>query len=145
HHLSDALHHLNRTRCSSHDSSAQTAEIETVKIRVVQLSNKHGRNAMKRRATLIRDRFENCQRIEGFGWVDHRGAMRYACQIAQHHTEAVIQRHGNAQSILMPEPHSLAYEEPIVQDIMVGQGCTFGIACRTAGELNVDWIIELKY
>jgi hypothetical protein len=67
-----------------------------------------------------------------------------AGQIAQHHAEAVVQRHGDAQAVLGREPHAFANEETVVQDVAVRQRRALGEARGAAGELDVDGIGVLQ-
>ena len=41
------------------------------------------------------------QRIEALARIDHRRAVRDAGEIADHHAEAVIERHRNAQPVAL--------------------------------------------
>ncbi len=70
--------------------------------------------------------------------------MRDAGEIAQHHAEAVVERHGDAQPVLLGQPHRLPDEEAVVQDVVVGQRGALGVARGAAGELDVDGVVELK-
>ena len=97
-----------------------------------------------RRAALLGNRFERCQRIEAFAGEHHAGAVGDGGEIAQHHAEAVIERHRNAQTIFGRQPHRLADEEAIVENIMVRQRRALGKAGGARGELNVDRLVELQ-
>jgi hypothetical protein len=67
--------------------------------------------------------------------------MGEAGQIAQHHAEAVIQRHGNAQPVLGREAHAFANEKAVVEDVAVRQRRALGKARGAAGELDIDGIV----
>ena len=105
HQVHDALHHLNRTRRAGHDSGAQRAEIETQKLGMVQFRNEHGGNAVQNGATLSLDGFEGSKRIEESCRDHHRRAGHYAGQIAQHHSEAVVEGHRDTEAVAMCELH----------------------------------------
>src|SRR5881296_3796713 len=45
---------------------------------------------------------------------DHRCAVRHAGEVAQHHAEAVIERHRDAEPIAVCEAHPLANPEGVV-------------------------------
>ena len=67
-----------------------------------------------------------------------------AGEIAQHHAEAMVVRHRNAQPILGREAHGLADEIAVVEDVVQGQRRALGRAGRPRRELDVDRVIELK-
>src|SRR5215470_7386824 len=69
--------------------------------------------------------------------------MRDTTEIAHDHAEAVIQRHRNAEDILMGEVLQTSYKIPIVEDIMMAQSRSFGKACCATGVLNVNRVIKL--
>ena len=46
-------------------------------------------------------RFEHALRLERLAGKNHRRAVRHAAEHAHHHAEAVIQRHGNAQAVVL--------------------------------------------
>ena len=70
--------------------------------------------------------------------IDDGRAMREAGQVAQHHAEAVVQRHRDAQPVGRRELHALADEEAVVQDVAMRQRRALGKAGGAAGELDVD-------
>ena len=72
----------------------------------LELGDEHGRHAVERGAALGLDRLQHRQRIEALARIDHGGAMGDAGEIAQHHAEAVIERHRNADAVALGEPHA---------------------------------------
>ncbi len=70
--------------------------------------------------------------------------MRQAGQVAQHHAEAVVQRHRNAQPVGAGQAHRLADEEAVVQDIAVRQRRALREAGGAAGELDVDRVVGVE-
>ena len=70
--------------------------------------------------------------------------MGDAGEIAEHHAEAVIERHRNADAVAISQALRLADEIAVVEDIVMGQRRAFSRAGGAAGELDVDRIVELQ-
>jgi hypothetical protein len=70
--------------------------------------------------------------------------VRHACKVAQHHAEAVIQRHRDAQAIVLREAHGHAAEVAVVEDVVVSEGRALRRTGRARGELDVDRIVALQ-
>ena len=70
--------------------------------------------------------------------IDHGRAVGDAGEVAQHHAEAVVERHGDAQPVVSVSRMRLADEEAVVEDVVVGQRGALGSAGGAAGELDVD-------
>ena len=70
--------------------------------------------------------------------------MGDAGEIAEHHAEAVIERHRNADAVAIGQAHRLADEITVVEDVVMGERRAFGSAGGAAGELDVDGIVELQ-
>ena len=138
------LHHGGGARRAGHDAGAQRGQIEFLESRVVQLGDEHGGHAVQAGAFFVLHRFQHGERVEAVIGVDDGGAMREAGQVAQHHAEAVVQRHGNAQAVGSGELHALADEEPVVQNVAVRQRGALGEAGGAAGELDVDRVGGLE-
>ncbi len=111
---------------------------------MIELGDEHGGHAIERRAALLGDGLQGRQRIEGLGRIDHRRAVGQAAQIAHHHAEAVIERHGNAEPVFGRELQPLAHEVAVVQDIVVAERGALGKARGARGELDVDRVVELQ-
>ena len=106
-HLRDgALHHLDRAGRARHDAGAQRGEIEAAEVRMIEFGDEHGRHAVQRGAAFLGHRLERRQRVEAFAREDHAGAMGERGEIAQHHAEAVIERHRDAEPVLAPSAAS---------------------------------------
>ena len=123
---------------------AQRRDVELLELGVIEERDEHRRHAVQGRAAFRLHRFEHRLRIEALSRIDHRGAMRDAGEVPEHHAEAVIERHRNAQAIGFREAHRLPDEETVVQDVVVRQRCTFGRAGRARRELDIDRVVELK-
>ena len=111
---------------------------------MIELGDEHGRHAVERGAALGRDGLERRQRIEALGREHHRCAMRDRGEIAQHHAEAVIERHRDADAVARRETHRRAGEVAVVEQVVVGERRAFGRAGGAAGELDIDGVIELE-
>ena len=122
------LHHLDGARRAGHDTGAQALEVELREVGMVELGDEHGGHAVERRAALLGHGLQGRQRIEGLGRIDHGRAVRQAPEIAHHHAEAVIERHGNAQPVLGRELQPFAHEVAVVQDIVVAERGALGEA-----------------
>ena len=83
-------------------------------------------------------------RVEALRRANHRRAVGDASQIAQHHAEAMIIGHRDAQPVVRRQPHRLADEIAVVEDVVVGQRRALGRAGGAGGELDVDGIVELQ-
>jgi hypothetical protein len=121
HALDGALHDFDRTGAAGHDAAAQRRQVEAREIRVVELGDEHRRHAVERGAALGLDGLESGQRVETLARIDHRRAMRQAAEIADHHAEAVVERHRDAHPVMLGELHRLGDEEAVVQNVVMGQ------------------------
>ena len=97
-------------------------EVEPRELGMVELGDEHGRHAVAARcsappATASQRR----QRIEALAGIDHRRAVGDAGEVAEHHAEAVIERHRDAEPVVLGEAHRLADEVAVVEDVVVGQ------------------------
>jgi hypothetical protein len=109
-----------------------------------ELGNEHRGHAIEGRAALGFDRLEGGQRIETLARVDHGRAVSDAGKIAQHHAEAVIERHGDAHFIPVGQALRLADEIAVVEEVVVSERGALGRAGRTTCELDVDRVVELQ-
>ncbi|MCY1312077.1 hypothetical protein D9M70_624630 [compost metagenome] len=93
---------------------------------------------------LVFDRLQCEQRIEAVIGNDHAGAVCHTGQIAQNHAEAVIERNRNTKPVLLTEPHRLANEETIIENIVMSERRPFGATCGATGELDINRIVKLQ-
>ena len=111
---------------------------------MIEFGDEHGRHAVERRASLLLDGLQRRQRIKAFAGIDHRRAVRHRGEIAHHHAEAMIERHRDADAVVLGQPHGAADEIAVVEDVVVGQRHALRRARGAAGELDVDRIVELQ-
>ena len=119
-------------------------QVEFLEVGMVQFGDEHGRHAVQRRAVLVCHRLQRRERIEALAGEHHRRAMRDARQIADHHAEAVIQRHRDAHLVLLGVGHRLAEEVAVVEDVVVRERGTLRQPGGAGGELDVDRLVELQ-
>src|SRR5712691_8191089 len=86
----------------------------------------------------------NSLKLVCLGGDDHRRAMSGAGEVAEHHPEAVVERHRNADPVQLRVVQCLADEETVVEDVVVGQGCALRKTGRARGVLDVDGVVELQ-
>ena len=77
-------------------------------------------------------------RIESLAGEDHGHAVRGGREVAEHHAEAVVQGHRDAECFSGAEPHRPRAGDGVVDDVVMSEGCALGSAGRTGGELDVD-------
>ena len=111
---------------------------------MLQLRDKHRRHAVQRGAALFACRRQNSLGLEAFRRIDHRRPVCDRRQVSEDHSEAVIKRHRDADAIFLRDLHHLAHEVAVVEDVVVGERRPLREPCGTAGELDVDGIVELK-
>ncbi len=140
----DSAHHRNRARRSGHDAGAQRREIELAEPGMLQFRDEHGRHTVQRRAPLIRHGLEHRQGLEAIAGKHARRAVRHGRQHAEHHAEAVIQRHRDADAVVCGEPHALSDEEPVVHDVEVRQRRALRRTRRAARELDVENLVRVQ-
>ena len=101
-HLRDrALHDLDRARAAGHDAGAQDDRSNCAKSGwSISAMNIVGTpwSAVQRSASTV---FKRRERIEAFARKHHRGAVRHAGEVAQHHAEAMVERHRDAQPVVL--------------------------------------------
>ncbi len=86
---------------------------------MIQLGAKHGRHAIKRRATFGLNGFQDQERVESNARHHHASAMARASKIAQHHAEAVIEGHADTDAVGRRITQQQADEVGVIEDIMV--------------------------
>src|SRR5689334_22875486 len=107
-----------------------------------EFGDEHRRYAMQRRTAFGGDGFQRLDRIESVVRENRRRTMADTGEIAHHHAEAVIERNGNAEPVLLAEAHAFADDAAIVENIEVTERGALRHAGRAAGELDVDRIVR---
>src|SRR6516162_1337632 len=85
------------------------------------------------------------QRIEALARIDHRRAVRQATEIADHHPEAVIERHRDAHPVVLGQLHRFADEKAVIENVVVAKRGTLWEPGSAAGELDIDRVVELQF
>ena len=74
-----------------------------------------------------------------------RGAVGGAGQVAHHHAEAVVERHGDAHPVLRACSRSASpTKKPLLSDVVVRERRALGEAGGARGVLDVDRVVELQ-
>ena len=140
----DALHHLDRAGRAGHDAGAQRFQVEARKFRMIEFGDEHRRHAVERGAFLALDGLQRRQRIKTLAGIDHGGAERDGGEVAHHHAEAMIERHRNADAVLLGQAHRAADEIAVVEDVVMRQRHALRRSRGAAGELDIHRIVELQ-
>ena len=140
----DLLHDLHRTGGAGHHARPERLEVCRLKIGMLKLRDEHRGHAEQARAAFCLKRAQGRAGIEsGFG-VDDARPMGCRREIANYHSEAVIQRYRHTNSVMFGIPGTLTDEVPIVENVVVGEGGPFRKSSRPARVLDVDGIVELQ-
>ena len=105
HALRYLAHRLDRARRARHDAGAERGQVVAREIRMLELGDEHRRHAVERRAAVARDGGQRRLGVEAFAGKHHGGADGCTAQHAEHHAEAVVERHRNAKPVLGGERH----------------------------------------
>ena len=143
HALQHLAHHRDRAGRARHDAGAQRMQVEAVELGMVEFGDEHRRHAVERGAALGLYGLQRRQRIEPLAGIDHRGPQRRRRQIAHHHSEAMIERHGNADAVLGSQMQRTAGEIAVVEDVVVAERDALRRAGGARSELDVGGIVEL--
>ena len=144
HHGLHLFHHLDRARRAGHDAGAQRAEVEVLEAWVLELADEHRRHAVEGGAALLLHGLHRRHRVVGLGRNHHRRAVRRAREVAQHHAEAVVEGHRDADAVPLRVLQRLADEEAVVEDVVVSERGPLREARRARGVLDVDRVVELE-
>src|SRR5690606_33342208 len=140
----DLLHHLSRADGAGHDAGAQGGKVVGVELRVGQFGDEHGGYAVQSGGFFLMHGLQYGFGVKAFARVDHGGAVGDATQVAHHHAEAVVQRHGDDQPVVLGQALAFTHKVAVVQDVVVGEGGAFRVTSGAGGELNVDGVIKLQ-
>jgi hypothetical protein len=86
---------------------------------MVECSDKHGRDAVNRRAVFFVKRGKRLARIERLAREDHRATCCHTRKHSKHHAKAVIQRHRNAKGVIFCQPQRHPDESRVIDDVAV--------------------------
>eukprot|EP01137_Pigoraptor_chileana_P037199 Opistho-2@33913 len=109
-----------------------------------QHRDEHRRHAVERGTALCRNRAQSRLRIEARRRIDHRRTVGQAGEIAHHHAEAMIERHGNADAVSRAQTHAATDEIAVVEDVAMAERRALGQPGGTAGELDIDRIARIE-
>jgi hypothetical protein len=144
-HVAEAtLHHLDRAHSTGHNPGAQRGQVEAREVGMVLHRDEHRRHAVDGGAALLGDRPQRRPGLEPGPGNDHGGSMQEAAEVGHHHAEAVVERHRNAEPVLLCEPDQLGDEVAVVQDVVVAEGGAFGETRSSGGVLDVDRVRWLQ-
>ena len=86
---------------------------------MIELGNEHCRHAVERGAAFFLNRSQAGLGVERLRRENKGAAVRQRCQTSHHTTEAMVERHRQADTIIGSVLKLFADEEAIVQDIVV--------------------------
>src|SRR5208337_2737504 len=138
----DFLHDLDRAGGTGHDPRAEGPQVVLREVRMRELGNEHGRDAVECRAALFFDSFQHFLGIEGRGWQHHGRTVGDAGKVTEDHAEAVVEWDGNAEPVILRKSHALANDVAVVEDAVVGQDNPLGEPRGAARVLYIDRVVE---
>ena len=139
-----SFHHLDRTRRAGHDSRPQGRKVDRLERRLGELGDEHRRHAVQGGAALRLDRLECRAWLERLAWDDDAGAVGDDREVGEHHAEAVVERHRDANAVRGRVAERLADEEAVVEDVVVRQRRALREPRRSRRVLDVDRLVELE-
>ena len=80
---------------------------------MAELGDEHGGHAVERGAALLVHGLQRRQRVEAGAGIDHGAAMGDAGEVAQHHAEAVVERHRDADLVVGAETLASPMKKPL--------------------------------
>jgi hypothetical protein len=93
---------------------------------MLQFHNKHGRHSIQGGTLLILNGLHGPLGLKYLPGNHHTSPVGYCGHIAKHHPETVVERHRNTHPVVLGEELSLPDKKAIVEDIVVGEGSSFG-------------------
>ena len=82
--------------------------------------------------------------VEGLPRDYDGGPVGHEGNVPQDHAEAVIERHWEAYAVDGGKAQALAYEEAVVEDVVVREGRPLRKSRRAGRVLDVDGVVELE-
>ena len=137
------FHHAPHERLGAdgtgHDARAQAGDVEALEHLVFQFGQEHGGHAVQGRAALAVHGGQHMQGVVGFE-DDHAGPVVDAGRDPQHAAEAVEERHGQADAVLVGEALVAADPVAVEAHAHMGQHDALGEARGAGGILHVDGV-----
>ena len=113
-----------------------------VEVRVLEHSDEHRRHAVDCGTVLCHKRVHDLFGVEHIN--RHKGrSVGYAGHEREHHAEAVEERNGDAQPVLMGELHAVAYRLAVVENVVVGEHNALGESRCAGGILDIDDLVAV--
>ena len=133
---------MNGARRTGHYSGAKRTEIELREERMVEHRDVHRGDAVSGGAFLLLDGCHDLYRIELLE-EHHRRPVVHAAHHAQHTTEAVEERHGDADTVAAGKVLACTDPETVVRDIPVRKLNALREARSSGGVLHVHDIVHV--
>ena len=144
HPVKHLLHPVDRARGAGHDAGPEAREVELLEERMVQHGDVHRRHAVRRRAALALDGGHHLHRVELLE-EHHRRAVVDAAHDAEDASEAVEERHGDADAVARRQVLARADPKAVVRYVAVGELYALGEAGRAAGVLHVHDVVDAAF
>ncbi len=138
------LHDLDRAGRAAHHPRPQAGEVEAPELGLLELGDEHGRHAVERGAALVLDRLEHGAGLERLAGDDQARTVHHAGEAAEHHAEAVVERHRHAHPVELRVVQYAAREVGVVDDVVVRERRALGEARGARRVLDVDGLIRTK-
>ena len=112
---------------------------------MLELGDEHRGHTVEDRTVLLGHRLEHRGGVEVLGRDDERCPMCEASKVRDDHAEAVIEGHGDAQTVARSELEGLGNVKAVVQDVVMGQNDSLGEAGGAGSELDVDRVVRVEH
>ena len=119
------------------------SSLEPVEFGMLQLGNEHGGYAMDGGAPLSFHGHQGLARVEVLRRHHHGRSGGGAGQGAQHRTEAVVEGHGDAETVLFGEPQTLGGVGGVGHQVVVGKHHALGVAGGAGSVHDADNVVRV--
>lgn len=119
--LDHELHQVPGHGRAGDDAGPEPVAVEVWRQGQVEQRVEHGRDAVARRALLVRDGAQHGRRVKDLLREDDLGAVRDDGHKTEHEAKAVEQRRGAAENVIGGQAHSVANEARVVDNVVVRQ------------------------